>query len=169
MKKAVILRLIYASLVAALYVVITLLTMPISFGMVQFRISEVLNILPLFFPESILGLTIGCLISNLFSSGNVLLDCTLGTLATLLASVSCYFIGRIIKKEPFRIVLGIIPAIVINAVIVPFTFLALTELKELYILNSIFVGLGQLGVLTIFGIPLYYSLKSLNEKYNFFK
>lgn len=151
-------------MIASLYAVITAFTIPISYGPIQFRAAEALNILPLFFPESIIGLTVGCFISNLFSSGNVLLDCTLGTLGTLLSSSTCYFIGKCIKNEHIKIIIGIIPPIIFNAVLVPFTFLAMTELKELYFTELLFVGLGQLGVMVILGIPLYYSLKNLIKK-----
>lgn len=169
MKKNITYKIVLSSLFAALYVVITVFTLPFSFSGVQFRVAEVLNILPLFMPESIIGLTVGCFISNLFSSGNVLLDCTLGTFATFISSLLCYFIGKAIKKEPLRIILGILPPIIINAIVVPFTFLVVTDLKELYFINFLSVFLGQLGVLTILGIPLYYSIKSINNKYDIFK
>lgn len=162
--RKVLVKMIYAALIAALYSVITIFTIPISYGPLQFRAAEAFNILPLFFPESIIGLTIGCFISNLFSSGNVLLDCTLGTTGTLLSALSCYFIGKCIKNEHIKVILGIIPTIIINAIIVPFTFLAMTELKELYFTELLFVGLGQLGVMVILGIPLYYSLKKIIKR-----
>lgn len=162
-KRKMILHMCLSAMIAALYSVITIFTMPISYGAVQFRVAEALNILPLFFPESILGLTVGCLIANFFSPGNVLLDATLGTLGTLLSALSCYFIGKFIKKEPLRIILGIIPAIIFNAILVPFTFLAITELQEIYFINALWVCLGQLGVLVILGIPLYYALKVLDQ------
>ena len=166
--KRLILKITYSSIIAALYAIVTIVTIPISFGPIQFRVAEALNILPLFFPESIIGLTIGCLISNLFSPSNILLDATLGTGATLLSAVLCYLIGKVIKKEPLRVILGIIPAIVINALVVPFTFLAYSSLKELYLIEALSVFLGQTGVLIILGIPLYYALKSINQKFHIF-
>ena len=57
------------AMIAAIYTVLTLLaaTMNLAYGPVQFRFSEALTILPLFTPAAIPGLTIGCLLSNLFS------------------------------------------------------------------------------------------------------
>ena len=167
-KRLYIIRIAYAGLIAALYLVITLFTSPISYGPVQFRIAEALNILPLFFPEAILGLTIGCFISNIFSPGIVLLDMTIGTSATLISAILCYFIGKTIKKESLKVIIAIIPCIVINAIFTPFTFLALTELKELYFIQLLWILLGQIGVLTIIGIPFYYTLKSLDKRYHLF-
>ena len=40
----------------------------------------------------------------------------------------------------------------------------MTELKELYFTELLFVGLGQLGVMVILGIPLYYSLKEIIKR-----
>ena len=53
------------AMIAAIYVVLTILFAPISFGPVQFRISEALCILPFFTPAAVPGLFVGCLLSNL--------------------------------------------------------------------------------------------------------
>lgn len=52
------------TLIAALYFTLTFALQPISYGQIQIRISEVLTVLPYFFPESILGLTIGCILDE---------------------------------------------------------------------------------------------------------
>ncbi|HPR77140.1 MAG TPA: QueT transporter family protein, partial [Candidatus Limiplasma sp.] len=57
-----------SAIIAALYAAITLLFAPISYGPVQFRISEALTLLPVLFPQAIPGLTLGCLIANLLGS-----------------------------------------------------------------------------------------------------
>ena len=74
-----------SGIVAAIYVALTLALYPLSFGAVQVRVSESLTLLPLIFPESVIGLGIGCLISNFF--GNGVLDIVLGTLATALSAI----------------------------------------------------------------------------------
>ena len=74
-----------AGIIGAVYVVLTMALFPLSFGAVQVRISEGLTLLPLIFPESVLGLTVGCLISNLF--GNGVIDVVFGTLATFLSAI----------------------------------------------------------------------------------
>ena len=50
-----------AAMIAAIYVVLTYVFAPFSFGEVQIRISEALTILPLFTPAAIPGLFVGCL------------------------------------------------------------------------------------------------------------
>lgn len=50
----------YGAAIAAIYVALTMAFQPISFGPVQFRISEALCILPFFTPAAIPGLFVGC-------------------------------------------------------------------------------------------------------------
>ena len=53
------------AMIAAPYVVFTLVFAPISYGPVQVRIAEALTILPLFTPAAIPGLFIGCVLANI--------------------------------------------------------------------------------------------------------
>ena len=96
-------------IVAGLYAAITILTASFAYGNIQFRISEALMMLLLFEPHLTIGLTIGCLIANLFSTVSVL-DIVIGTAATLLA---CLLTTRI--KKPW---LAPLPTILVNAVMV---------------------------------------------------
>ena len=91
------------AMIAAIYTVLTLLaaTMNLAYGPVQFRFSEALTILPLFTPAAIPGLTIGCLLSNLFS-GYGAADMIFGTLATLLAAIATHMLRNVrIKHIPW--------------------------------------------------------------------
>mgnify|MGYP000270556385 CR=1 FL=1 len=68
-----VLTLVYGAAIAAIYVVLTMVFLPISFGPIQFRISELLCVLPYFTPAAIPGLFIGCLLAN-FLGGAAALD-----------------------------------------------------------------------------------------------
>ena len=85
-------RLAQGALIAAIYVVLTFVFAPISFGAMQVRIAEILTILPLFTPAAIPGLFIGCLVSNLLGGGAPL-DVIFGSIATLLGAFLTYKIG----------------------------------------------------------------------------
>ena len=74
-----------AAMIAAIYVVLTYVFAPFSFGEVQVRIAEALTILPLFTPAAIPGLFVGCLIGNILG-GAVLPDILCGSLATLIGA-----------------------------------------------------------------------------------
>ena len=102
-----------AGIIAALYVALTFVFAPISFGAVQVRIAEALTILPIFTPAAIPGLFVGCLIGN-FLGGGIILDIIFGSIATLLGAIGTYLLR---KKNP---IFGTIPPIVANTLIVPF-------------------------------------------------
>ena len=65
MKNKSTLFLVQAALIAAVYVVLTLVFAPFSYGEIQVRISEALTILPFFTPAAIPGLFVGCILANL--------------------------------------------------------------------------------------------------------
>ena len=58
-------ELAWGGLIAALYAILTVVFAPISFGSVQFRVSEALTLLPVISTSGIPGLFIGCLLSSL--------------------------------------------------------------------------------------------------------
>ena len=99
--------------IAAIYVVITLIFAPLSFGEVQVRFSEALAVLPYFTPAAIPGLYIGCIIANLLG-GALPVDIVFGSFATLLGAAGTYALR---KHGRF---LAPVPPVLANALIVPF-------------------------------------------------
>ena len=77
-----------AAVIGAIYVVLTLLFAPLSYGEIQIRFSEALTILPFFTPAAIPGLFVGCIIANLFG-GAIPVDIIFGSIATQLQPFSC--------------------------------------------------------------------------------
>ena len=76
-----------SGVIAALYVVLTLPFAQFAFGPIQFRLAEIMTVLPIFSPAAIPGLTIGCFLSNLLNPDNLgPIDIIFGSLATLLAA-----------------------------------------------------------------------------------
>ena len=95
MKSKKIVYLSQAAMIAALYVVLTLLANALGLAnyAIQVRFSEALTILPFFTPAAIPGLTIGCLLSNILT-GCAPLDILFGTLATLTGALGTYALRR---------------------------------------------------------------------------
>lgn len=87
------LKLTRIAFIAALYAVLTIILQPISYGPVQVRVSESLTILPIFFPEAIPGLFLGCMIANIFG-GFGIYDIVLGSILTLIAAIFTYKFRR---------------------------------------------------------------------------
>ena len=157
MKKITSRQIALNGLVAGLYAAVTILTASFAYGNIQFRIAEALCPLVALEPSLTIGLTLGCLIANLFSTVSVL-DIVIGTAATLLA---CLLTTRI--KKPW---LAPLPTILVNAVMVG------AMLSWLYMPSEQFwygllvfggeVGAGEAAVLYVLGIPLYYAMKKTN-------
>lgn len=103
-----------AALIAALYVALTLLVrlFGLDSGAIQLRLSEALTVLPFFTSAAIPGLTVGCLLANLFA-GCAPWDIVFGTLATLLGALGTRALRRC---SPY---LAAVPPIAANALIVP--------------------------------------------------
>lgn len=157
-----------AAMIAAAYLVVTLAFIPISYGLVQFRISEALMLLAAITPTAIPGLFIGCILSNLIG-GFGLVDIIFGSLATLLAAAATYYGGRMLpaKLRKIKPVLLPIPTIVLNALIVggylPFVVPEIRAMADsLAAVLAMTIGsvaLGELVVTYVLGIPLYYGVK----------
>ena len=143
--------LVQAALIAAIYVVLTVVFAPFSFGEVQVRIAEALTILPVFLPAAVPGLFVGCLLGNMLG-GAVLPDIIFGSLATLIGALGTRALR---KAHPF---LAPIPPIAANTLIVPFV------LKYAYAVDlpipfmMLTVGIGEVVSCGIFGLVLYYAL-----------
>lgn len=140
-----------AAMIAAIYVVLTYVFAPFSFGEVQVRIAESLTILPLFTPAAIPGLFIGCLIGNILG-GAILPDIIFGSLATLLGAVFTY---RLRNKNKF---LAPLPPIAANTVIVPFVLRFGYGVALPIPLMMLTVGIGELASCGVLGMVLYLSL-----------
>ena len=111
-KRSPALRAAQGAAIAALYVVLTLLFAPISFGEMQVRVAEALTILPLFTPAAVPGLFLGCLLANILG-GAIVYDVIFGSLATLIGAV----LGYRLRKNRWLVPL---PTVLANALIVPF-------------------------------------------------
>ena len=136
-----------AAIIAALYAALTLGFQAISYGAVQFRVSEAMTLLPVLFPEAVPGLAVGCLISNLFNPmGATIYDVVFGTLATLLAAV----LTRRIKGS---IWLRALPPVLCNAVIIGLVLTYAYGIDLLW-MNMLTVGIGQAVVCYGLGVPL---------------
>jgi uncharacterized membrane protein len=119
--------------IAAIYVLLSIVFAPISYGLLQVRIAEALTVLPAFTPSAIPCLFVGCIISNIIG-GNGPLDIIFGSLATLIAAFLSY-------KMPKRYLVPL-PPVVVNALIVGFL---LSYILDVSITIAIgWVALGQI-------------------------
>ena len=106
------LKITQGAVIAALYVILTMVFEPISFGAVQLRVAEALTILPLFTSAAVPGLFIGCLLANIMGGG-IVVDIIFGSLATLIGA----WLGYRLRANRWLVP---IPAIAANTLIIPF-------------------------------------------------
>lgn len=140
-----------AAMIAAIYVVLTLVFAPFSYGEVQVRISEALTILPVFTPAAIPGLFIGCLISNILG-GCILPDIIFGSLATLIGAV---FTWQLRNKSRF---LAPLPPILANIVIVPFVLRYGYQVPLPIPFMMLTVGIGEVISCGVLGLIVHAAL-----------
>lgn len=151
-------------MIAALYTVLGLAFAPIAFGAVQFRVSEALTLLPVFSPVAIVGVTLGCLITNVagVAMGVTLpLDILFGTFATLLAACLTYLLRNVcVRGVP---VLASLPPVLVNAVVIGWEitwfFLPQGSFWAGFLPTAASVGFGQLVTCCGLGLLLVYTLK----------
>lgn len=144
------LQLTRAALIAALYVILTFLAQlfGLASGAIQFRLSEALTCMPLFYKEAVPGLWIGCILANILT-GCALWDIVFGSLATLLGALGTYYIGR---KKP---ALGPVFPILSNMLIVPAVLLKVYGAPDSYWFLMVTVGIGEAVCCGILGGLLY--------------
>lgn len=110
-----------SAMIAALYFALSLPFMTFNFGAVQLRVSEALTLLPIFAPQSAVGLTVGCVLVNTMGAAtgmNVLgpLDIIIGSAATGIAALMTWQLRQVrIKGLPIA---AAIPPILVNGLVV---------------------------------------------------
>ena len=161
------LRLMRAGIIGALYVVLSLVTLPISGGAIQFRVSEGLTLLPLLYLEAVPALFIGCFLFNLLS-GLAFYDVLIGSLVTLVAGLLTYLIGKVIKPKFFKILVGGLFPVLLNALILPIVWIYLLGQSEvLYLITFVSLLISQtLSVYTV-GSAIYLPMAKYSNTVSF--
>lgn len=153
-------RLVRTAIIAALYVVLTLALAPISYGAVQFRVSEIIVLLAFFDPFYIVAITLGCFIANILGP-NGIADVIFGTLATFISVYATSLTGKFIKSNRFSLIIASLWPTIFNGVIVGFMLNYLYQLP--LILSICEVAIGEFVVVTIVGVPV---IKFIHNKYD---
>ena len=143
-----------SAMIAALYVLLTEISalLGISSGVIQFRLSEMFAVLPIFTPAAIPGVFIGCLISNIITGG-VIWDVVFGSLASLIGAYGAWLLR---KKSVY---LAPIPTILANMIIVPLVLRYAYGAEGTIPFFMLTVGLGEFVCAGILGVFLAKTLK----------
>ena len=169
-------RIAFAGILAALYAVITYLCMPFAYGSIQFRLSEALSVLCCFTPVAIVGMVVGCVVANIFTTLSFpVIDIVFGSLATFLACLITWKMSKRFREsrtdvgEPWErkanakrdLLLALLiplPTVLCNAVIVgaeiAWFFAEGEAFWPAFVYNFLTVGAGEAAVMYALGVPL---------------
>ena len=138
-----------AGMIAALYVVLTVLAAQFNLanGAIQVRFSEALTILPVFTVAAVPGLTVGCILANLLT-GCAAWDVVFGSLATLIGAVGT----RLLRHRPL---LAWIPPVISNAAIVPVILMKVYGVEDAWWFLVLTVGAGEVISCGLLGLLLW--------------
>ena len=147
------LYLCHAAMIAALYVLLTLLAQMLGLGseMIQVRFSEMLCLLPILLPAAIPGVTVGCFLANLLT-GAVWLDVLVGPIATLIGAIGTY----LLRKNRW---LAALPPVLSNALIIPFVLAYGYGAEEAIWMMMLTVGIGEVLSIYVLGMLLFHTVE----------
>lgn len=157
MKNKSVLWMTQSAMIAAVYVVLTLVFAPFGFGEIQVRIAESLTILPFFTSAAIPGLFVGCLIGNTIS-GAILPDIIFGSLATLIAA----FFTFLLRKQ--HRLWAPLPPIIANTIIIPLILYFAYGVKLPIPIMMCTIGVGELLSCGVLGLILLVALQKHRNK-----
>ena len=150
-------KLARCGVVAAIYVVLCMALQPFSYGAVQVRVAEALCLLPVFGSEYIVGVVLGCFLSNLL--GSTIVDVIFGTLATLLACLVTYKLRNV--RVAGLAIPASLPPVLFNAVIIGIEIAVMfpdpsssAPLWLACVSNGVSVGIGEIISCTVLGVIL---------------
>ena len=148
--------LVRAALYAALYAALTLAPglNALSYGQVQFRVSEVLLVFACVDPAAVVGLTVGTALGN-FGSPMLLVDVVVGSLLTLVAAALMYRIGP-------RFVALVAP-VVVNGLGVGAMLALVLELP--FWASAVWVAAGEAAVMATGGAALLVLVKRRRDMF----
>ena len=135
--------LVKVAMIGAIYVILTIIFAPISYGPIQVRIAEALVILPFIEPSAIIGLFIGCILANVYG-GLGIVDIIGGSFCTLIAA---YLTSKVRNPK-----LAPLPPVIINAFGVSIYLHLLFDLP--YWITVLYIGIGELIACYVLGYPL---------------
>ncbi|MBV7272735.1 QueT transporter family protein [Clostridium sp. PL3] len=132
------------AMISAVYGVVTWALSFVSYGPIQFRVTEVMVLLAFIDYAYIPGLVLGCVIANLFSPFGIV-DIVFGSLAT--------FIAVILISKTKNLLLATIWPTITNGIIVGLELYYMVHTP--FLINFGEVALGEFVVVTCIGYPMF--------------
>jgi len=148
MKYSIVKTITRNAIVAAIYFLLTYISSPFAFVGIQVRIAEFLVLLCFFRRDYVFGITLGCLIANLFSP-LMPWDLLIGTAATFISCLAISFCRHL--------ALATLIPVVVNAFMVAGEITVI--LNDPFWLNVGLVAAGEFISVSLLGYGLFMLLK----------
>lgn len=153
-----------AGIVGALYIVLSMTAFPVASGFIQFRVGEALTILPLLFPETAIGLMLGCALTGVIT-GCPIIDIAFGSLVTLVAGLLTALVGKKLKKTGLKFILGGLFPVLMNALLLPLIwYWCYGKLELVYLMQVLSLLISQSIAIYGVGSAVYFPIKKMQEK-----
>ena len=155
-------KIIKVVVVGTIYMALCFIFSYISFGPIQLRVSELLCLLAIENPIYIIGISIGCFISNLLLSPLGLADAIIGTLASVIGCLIGYLFRKIkIKDFPL---LSTITISLVNGIMIALEMNYILDNSNIFIYSFIEIFISELIILVFIGYPIYKKLLNLEKQ-----
>ena len=154
-----------SGIIAALYIAVTMLLAPLSFGAVQFRFAEVFNHLIVFSPKYAIGVIIGVFISNALFSTLGVADLIFGVGHTIITFAIVLLVFKYVKNIWARLIIntGVFTA---TMFIIAFQLNLVLELP--FFETWLYLAIGE-SVVLIIGMPIMFALNKRLQLAKFMK
>lgn len=148
------------ALIAAAYAALTYVFAFMSYNDIQFRVSEILVLFTFIEPRYGLGLILGCVLANLASPLGVI-DIIVGSFATLVAILYIIAIRKTLGYNKKSMIIASFGPVISNALFVGFELTYLFNTP--FILNALYVAIGEFVVVTLVGTVVVNSIMKNNS------
>jgi len=145
----------HTALIAAAYAAITIVFSFLSYGQVQFRISEILVLFAFIEPKYTTGLVLGCILANLPSPLGII-DVVAGSFATFIALLLIIGVRKSFGYNKKSLLIASLGPVISNAIIVGWELNYLFQTP--FWMNALYVGIGEFVVVTLAGTAVVNSI-----------
>lgn len=137
------------AIIAATYAVLTMLLAPISYGPIQFRVSEIMVLLVFIDKRYFTGIALGTFLAGLFSPYGML-DAVVGTIATVVALGGIIIVKRSLGDNLKSLMIASLSPTIANGIIIG--WLISYSVGIPFLMPALQVALGEFVVVSILGV-----------------
>jgi len=137
------------AIIAATYAVLTMILAPISYGPIQFRVSEIMVLLVFIDKRYFTGIALGTFLAGLFSPYGML-DAVVGTIATIVALGGIIAVRKALGDDLKSLIIASLSPTIANGIIIG--WLISYSVGIPFLVPALQVAFGEFVVVSIVGV-----------------